>query len=70
MIDSGGRSDWWWIDAQFMASPAFAQLGALTGPVLLVDDLVDSRWTMTVAGALVRTAGAPAVLPFALASVA
>ena len=47
-----------------------AQLGALTGPVLLVDDLVDSRWTMTVAGALVRTAGAPAVLPFALASVA
>jgi ATP-dependent DNA helicase RecQ len=46
------------------------QLGGLTGPVLLVDDLVDSRWTMTVAGALVRTAGAPAVLPFALASVA
>ena len=24
------------------------------GPVLLVDDLVDSRWTLTVAGALLR----------------
>ena len=42
-------------------------LGA--GPVLLVDDLVDSRWTMTVAALSLRQAGAPAVLPFALASV-
>jgi ATP-dependent DNA helicase RecQ len=38
------------------------------GPVLLVDDLVDSGWTMTVAARLVRLAGAPAVLPFVLAS--
>jgi ATP-dependent DNA helicase RecQ len=45
-----------------------ARLPGLTGPVLLVDDLVDSRWTMTVAGALLRRAGAPAVLPFALAA--
>jgi ATP-dependent DNA helicase RecQ len=37
------------------------------GPVLLVDDLVDSRWTMTVAARELRRAGAPAVLPFALA---
>ncbi|WP_166870999.1 MULTISPECIES: RecQ family ATP-dependent DNA helicase [unclassified Salinibacterium] len=37
------------------------------GPVLLVDDLVDSRWTLTVAGRLLRQAGAGAVLPFALA---
>lgn len=36
-------------------------------PVLLVDDLVDSRWTMTVAGAVLRDAGASAVLPFAAA---
>ena len=36
-------------------------------PVLLVDDLVDSRWTMTVAGRALRQAGASAVLPFALA---
>jgi len=44
-------------------------LAGAAGPVLLVDDLVDSRWTMTVAAMLLRTNGAPAVLPFALASV-
>ena len=38
-----------------------------TYPVLLVDDLADSRWTMTVAGRELRRAGAAAVLPFALA---
>ena len=37
------------------------------GPVLLVDDLVDSRWTLTVAGSLLREHGAGPVLPFALA---
>jgi len=37
------------------------------GPVLLVDDLVDSRWTMTVAARVLRQAGATQVLPFALA---
>jgi ATP-dependent DNA helicase RecQ len=37
------------------------------GAVLLVDDLVDSRWTMTVAGSLLRAAGSGPVLPFALA---
>jgi len=37
------------------------------GPVLLVDDLVDSRWTLTVAGSLLRDEGAGPVLPFALA---
>ncbi len=39
----------------------------LEGPVLLLDDMVDSRWTFTVAGALLRLAGCPAVLPLALA---
>lgn len=39
------------------------------GPVLLVDDLVDTGWTMTMAAQLLRSAGAPEVLPFALASV-
>jgi ATP-dependent DNA helicase RecQ len=38
-----------------------------TGPVLLVDDTVDSRWTMTVVGALLLEAGVEAVHPFALA---
>ena len=45
-----------------------AVLSGLSGPVLLVDDLVDSRWTMTVAGRLLKRAGARAVLPFALAA--
>jgi ATP-dependent DNA helicase RecQ len=38
-----------------------------SAPVLLVDDLADSRWTMTVAGRELRRAGAASVLPFALA---
>jgi ATP-dependent DNA helicase RecQ len=37
------------------------------GPVLLVDDQIDTGWTMTVAARLLRDAGAPAVLPLALA---
>ena len=36
-------------------------------PALLVDDLVDSRWTITVAGGELLRAGASAVLPFAAA---
>jgi len=45
-----------------------ASLAGGGGPVLLVDDLVDSRWTMTVAAQLLRQAGAEAVLPFSLAT--
>ena len=41
-----------------------------SGPVLLVDDIVDSRWTLTFCGALLRAAGSGAVYPFALASAA
>jgi ATP-dependent DNA helicase RecQ len=37
------------------------------GPVLLVDDLIDSRWTVTTIAALLREAGAGPVLPLALA---
>ncbi|MEV4369851.1 RecQ family ATP-dependent DNA helicase [Nonomuraea sp. NPDC049637] len=44
---------------------AIAQCG---GPVLLIDDRVDTGWTMTLAAALIRHAGAPAVLPLALAT--
>ncbi|HET9022085.1 MAG TPA: RecQ family ATP-dependent DNA helicase [Ornithinibacter sp.] len=44
-----------------------AALGDLDGPVLLVDDLVSSRWTLTVAGRALRRAGARGILPFALA---
>jgi ATP-dependent DNA helicase RecQ len=37
------------------------------GPVLLIDDQIDTGWTMTVAAMLLRDAGAPGVLPLALA---
>lgn len=42
-------------------------LQGIPGPVLLVDDVVDSRWSLTVAARALRLAGAPAVLPLALA---
>lgn len=38
-----------------------------SGNVLLVDDFVDSRWTLTVGGALLRRAGSGLVFPYALA---
>lgn len=58
---------------------SFAQLSNLLGsleldntpllsPVLLIDDMVDSAWTLTHCAALLEFAGCPAVLPFALAS--
>ena len=47
---------------------AFAVEGAPAGePVLLVDDLVDSRWTLTVVGAALQDAGSGPVSPFVLA---
>ncbi|MDD3157334.1 MAG: RecQ family ATP-dependent DNA helicase [Anaeromusa sp.] len=41
-----------------------------SGDVLLIDDLVDSRWTFTICGKLLREKGSGAVYPFALASTA
>jgi ATP-dependent DNA helicase RecQ len=38
-----------------------------TGPVLLVDDIVDSRWTLTWAGYLLQSHGSGPVHPFAFA---
>ena len=38
-----------------------------SGPVLLVDDMVDSRWTLTVAAWLLRCGGCAEVWPLALA---
>ena len=37
------------------------------GPCLLIDDIVDSRWTLTVVGVALREAGSGPVFPFALA---
>ncbi len=39
-------------------------------PVLLVDDIVDSKWTITICGKELRSYGAGEVYPFALASAA
>jgi ATP-dependent DNA helicase RecQ len=55
-----------------LAANARAKLGIVGdevrhGPVLLVDDIVDSRWTLTVAGSLLREHGSGPVIPFALA---
>ena len=44
-----------------------AALAALDGPVLLIDDRIETGWTITVAAKLLREAGAPAVLPLVLA---
>jgi len=44
-----------------------AAIEATPGPVLLVDDLVSSRWSLTVAARELRGAGAEAVLPLVLA---
>jgi ATP-dependent DNA helicase RecQ len=44
-------------------------LSAVGGPVLLVDDVTDTGWTLTMAARVLREAGAPAVLPFAVAAV-
>lgn len=38
------------------------------GPVLLVDDVVDSRWTLTICGERLRKRGSGPVYPFVLAS--
>ena len=38
------------------------------GPVLLVDDTVDSRWTLTAVGAALREAGSGPVHPFVLST--
>ncbi len=47
--------------------PLQGALAGTDGPVLLVDDLADTGWTMTFAAKLLRGCGAQAVLPFALA---
>ncbi|MGH3913808.1 MAG: RecQ family ATP-dependent DNA helicase [Pseudonocardiaceae bacterium] len=54
--------------AELLPSLVAPELPALSGPLLLVDDRVDTGWTLTVAVRALRRAGAPAVLPFALAT--
>ena len=54
-------------DAFTVPAEAAQALAGLGGPVLLVDDAVDSGWTMATAGRALRRAGAEGVLPLALA---
>jgi ATP-dependent DNA helicase RecQ len=54
-------------DAFTVPAEVAEALGGLGGPVLLVDDAVDSGWTMSMAGRALRRAGAEGVLPLALA---
>ncbi|WP_432832034.1 RecQ family ATP-dependent DNA helicase [Dactylosporangium sp. CA-092794] len=52
----------------FKVPPALAEaLQSAAGPILLVDDMVDTGWTMSLAARALRLAGAKGVLPFALA---
>ena len=46
---------------------AFEITGRCFGRCLLVDDMVDSRWTFTVLAALLKQSGCEAVYPLALA---
>lgn len=51
-----------------MVPPALAErLASAGGPVLLVDDLSDSGWTLAVSARLLRRAGAEGVFPLVLA---
>ncbi|WP_319432828.1 RecQ family ATP-dependent DNA helicase [Mycobacterium sp. RTGN5] len=50
------------------SAPDPAAIAAADGPVLLVDDLTDTGWTLTMAARVVKEAGAPAVLPLVLAA--
>ncbi|HAJ80431.1 MAG TPA: ATP-dependent DNA helicase RecG [Fibrobacteres bacterium] len=51
------------LDGAFMVSLN----SKMCSPCLLIDDMVDSRWTFAVASALLRQAGCTAVYPMALA---
>ena len=48
--------------------PDADRMRAAGGPVLLVDDMTDTGWTLTMGARVLRGAGAPEVLPFALAA--
>lgn len=56
-----------WQSRNVVDSMAIRDGAMLTMPVLLVDDIVDSRWTLTVAAQLLRGAGSGEVWPLVLA---
>jgi ATP-dependent DNA helicase RecQ len=67
---AGGSNSAWRLRAVHEAFALDAQTAArivAAGPILLVDDLVDSGWTCTITARLLRQTGASAVLPLVLA---
>jgi ATP-dependent DNA helicase RecQ len=48
--------------------PLHEAVATQTAPILLVDDRIDTGWTMTIAAKLLREAGAPSVLPLVLST--
>ncbi len=71
LTSAGGAPQAQMANSATQAANARVRIGVVpaavrSGPVLLVDDLVDSRWTLTVAGDLLREHGGGPVLPFAL----
>jgi ATP-dependent DNA helicase RecQ len=58
------RSLW---DAFEVPAEVRTGISGLDGPVLVIDDRIETGWTMTVAARLIRAAGATAALPLALA---
>ncbi|GLZ39664.1 RecQ family ATP-dependent DNA helicase [Actinokineospora sp. NBRC 105648] len=65
--NSAQRLAWLW-ESLSVPDEVAERVAAAGGPILLIDDRVDTGWTMTVATALLRKAGAEGVLPFALAT--
>ena len=54
------------LDGAFSMPPDATRDPLFSEPVLLVDDIVDSGWTLTVAAWLLRRAGCGEVHPLAL----
>jgi ATP-dependent DNA helicase RecQ len=54
-------------DAFVLPEQLASQIATTPGPILLVDDYIDSGWTMAIVSRLLRRSGVPAVLPLALA---
>ena len=50
-----------------LPGPLAEAVASLGGPVLVIDDRIETGWTMTLAARLLREAGAPRVLPLVLA---
>ncbi len=56
------------LDGVFAIAQCFYQSNYQNQPVLLVDDIIDSGWTLAVISALLQQAGSGIVYPVALAS--